>query len=272
MTVKINFTLFFSLVSLGLFAQGKLYITPHINCFVAAYKGVDSVNKKQDFIKTKNFTRKDFLVGIKLTYLNKRFAVSAGIEEGIYASGFYYKKEPQNLANRIDSKETIAEGNGPNIIFIEVQTELSKYLNIKMPKWLSKNPEKPYLVVSKLAPFIGFERRQMQQTFINDFVEYNSAIQTSLYGNIPGSHLFHLNNSRHFLLRAGFDWVFYNEGKRRFIITFMYQLAFKDAGYWRYHFEKPSRGIDFYYQTTTRGNGFSVKAGLPIKLFEINKK
>lgn len=72
-------------------------------------------------------------------------------------------------------------------------------------------------------------------------------------------------------MRAGFDWVFYDGGKRRFILTFAYKFAFTEAGYFRYHFKEPARAIDFYYQNNTRGNGFSINAGVPVKLLEIKK-
>jgi hypothetical protein len=270
---KIKLSIICTIVSLAAMSQGKLFVTPYINCFLSAMKEVDSVNKKQDFIKTKNFMRKDFLVGIKLTYVNERFAISLGVEEGArYASGFSYNKEPKSLPNRIVSKETSAEDNGPTAIFIEAQYEFEKYLTVKMPKWLRGNSEKPYLIVSRVAPFIGFERRQMNHTFVNNFIENNTEIGTSLYGNISGSSQFHLNDSKQFSVRSGLDWVFYNGTKRRFILTLMCQFSFRDAGHFRYHFSKPTQGIDFYYQTTTRGNGLSIKAGFPIKLFEINKK
>ena len=268
MITKINFTFFFLLVSLELFAQGKLYITPYTNCFVAAYKGIDSVNSKQSFIKTRNFMGKDFLMSINLTFIKDPFTISLGIEQGVYSSG-YYHKEGKNTYPRVDSKVTLSQYD-LIVYYTDFKYNLFGY-NVKKPKkWLKKNEEKPYLLVSRFHPFIGAELRSINKTFEQDYPE-GAEIATYLF-NIPGTVYYHANDRKHFSMRAGFDWVFYDGEKRRFILTFMYKFAFKEAGYFRYHFEKPSRGIDFYYQTTTRGNGFSINAGIPIKLFEINKK
>jgi hypothetical protein len=256
------------LVSPVLFAQGKLYIVPHIGFHSGAYKGVDSVNDKQNFIKTKPFLRKDFIIGFKLTYTYKSLGISAGIEQGVYSSGFY-RNEDKSLPYRIDSKHTASEGNGPTILFIEPRYELFDF-NIKMPKWLSNNPEKPYLVASRIAPFLGVEYRKMSRTFINDFVERNITLTTSQYGDIPATDFYHAYKTNQISFRGGIDWIFYNLEKRKFVITLMYSFAFKDAGYFRYHFYKP--GIaDFYFQTQTRGNGISLKAGIPIKLVDFGK-
>ncbi len=72
-------------------------------------------------------------------------------------------------------------------------------------------------------------------------------------------------------MKAGLEWSFYNREKYRVAINVMYSFAFKDAGYFRYHFSKPVQGIDFYYQNTTRGNGITITAGVPIKLVDFSK-
>ena len=135
---KIKLSILGIVVSLGLFAQGKLYIVPQVDCFFGSIKGVDSTNNKQSFIKTRDLTRKIFLVGIRLTYTNKSFAISAGIDEALYSSA-YYRNESKSIPNRIDSKHFEYENNGPLAIFIEPCYELFDF-NVKMPKWLSHNP------------------------------------------------------------------------------------------------------------------------------------
>lgn len=269
MNSRIKLTILGILFSLEFFAQGKLYIVPQIDCFVGSIRGTDSINNKQFFIKTKDWTRKTFLFGIRLTYTNKSFGVSAGIDQALYSSAFYRNEDKSN-ANRIDSKHWEAEGNGPSAIFIESGYELLDF-KAKMPAWLSHGTDKSYLFISRVAPLFGFEYRYMHNTFINHFTEYNVVIPTSQYGNIPGQSLYHAYKNTQVSLRVGADWVFLNEGKRRFVLTFMYHFAFKDAGYFRYHFYKPGVA-DFYYQTITKGNGFSIKAGVPIKIYENKKK
>jgi hypothetical protein len=243
-------------------------VVPHFGFHSGAYKGVDSVNRNQDFIKTKPFLRKDFICGIKLTYAGKSLGISMGIEQGAYSSGFY-RNEDRSIPNRIDSRHTASEGNGPTILFIEPRYELFDF-KVKMPKWLSNNPAKPYLIASRIAPFLGIEYRKMSRTFINDFVEYNVEVFTSQYGNIPGSDFYHANKNSQVSLRSGIDWIFYDGDKRKLIITLMYSFAFKDAGYYRYHFDKPNVA-DFYFQTQTRGNGISLKVGMPVKLVDFKK-
>src|SRR5258705_6365964 len=98
------------LVSPVLFAQGKLYIVPHLGFHSGSYKGVDSVNNKQSFIKTKPFLRKDFIIGVKLAYTNKSLGISAVIEQGVYSSG-YYRNEDKRLPNQVDSKSARSVGN-----------------------------------------------------------------------------------------------------------------------------------------------------------------
>lgn len=269
--MKIYGTIILNLFYFGLYAQSKIFIIPKIGFIFSSFKGVDSINNKQNLLETKPFTRKDLAVGISIKYLRKNFSVSMGLETGVYASGYYYDKEPKNVFPRIESKETSAEGNGPLVISLDVHYEPRQNFSLKKPKWVFKNSENEYLSTYKLSPFVGFEARKMQKTFINDFTEYNSVIGTNIYGDIYGSSTFHLNKQIHFLLRTGFDLILFKDNNRKLTLTIMYQLGFKEAGYWLYHFSKPTRGIDFYYQTTTRGNGLSIKAGFPIKMLSVKK-
>ena len=257
------------IVSLAAIAQGKLYIIPAIGYYSGTYKTVDSVNRKQDIIYSRSFLGKDFSIGFSVAYSIKKIELSLGVESGFYSSGFKHS-EPKSWPNRVDSHESLSQGE------VWVYNTDFKYkganFNIKLP--LKKRPvlsDKSYLLVSSFFPFAGAEIRRLGRTFVQDFVEYNSGIGTSQFGSISGSNYYHSYSRHHFSMRAGFDWIFYNGEKTRFILTFMYKFAFNDAGYFRYHFEKPNMGIDFYYETTTRGNGFSIKAGFPIKLFETNK-
>ena len=268
MFAKTSLTFLLTLISLVLFAQGKLYIIPRIGFYCGSWSGSDSVNKKQDLIRSAPFLRKDFIAGVYLLYVKKNWSVSAGIEEGNYSSGFKHTERRSNPL-RVDSKETISQGSLA-VLFTEMKMEIAD-VNIKKPVWLfrSSQKEKPYLLVSTLAPLIGFEYRRLSRTFINDFHE-SSEIMTSA-GTIPGESWYHSYHRVHTSFRAGIDWTFYDFNKRTFILNFIYSFAFKDAGYFRYYFYKPGVA-DFYFQNTTRGNGFSIKAGIPIKIFEVKKK
>jgi hypothetical protein len=270
MCLKIKFSILLIIVSLAAIAQGKLYIVPTIGYYSGTYKSVDSINKKQDFIYTQSLLGKDFSIGFSVAYLTKKVELGLGIESGFYSSGFKHS-EPKLWPNRVDSRESRSQGQ-VWVYHIDCKYKLANF-NIKLPQKIQRTQsDKSYLLVSSFFPFAGAEIRRLGRTFEQDYVEYNSGIGTSQFGSIPGSNYYHSYNRHHFSMRAGIDWIFYNREKRRFILTFMYKFAFNDAGYFRYHFEKPSRAIDFYYQTTTRGNGFSIKAGFPIKLFKINKK
>lgn len=265
MKTKPNLTFIILLISVGTFAQGKFYIVPHIGFYSGAFRGVDSVNSKQDLIKTKPFLGKDFSIGIKLEYHRNKLGFELGIESGFYSTGFYHN-EGKNIP-RVDSKESSSQGE------IWMYTTDAKYnllgFNINKPrKWVTQKTEKPYLLVTRFFPYLGLEIRRLGKSFRQDNVEYNSSIGTYPFGDIPGSRYYHSYARHHFSMRSGFDWVFYDGEKRRFILTFLYQFAFKDAGYWRYHFIKQNERIDFYYQNTTKGNGFTIKAGMPIKIFE----
>ena len=264
------------LFSFGLHAQGKIYIVPQIECFVGKIKNDKELNNKQNFVSERIFIKKYFLPGAKISYVNKISDLSIGIEAAIYGSGWQRNEKRSNSItvnpqgfDKIDSRHFEAEGNGPFSIFIDASREVLAF-NKKMPRFLSKAQEKPYLFTTKIAPVLGLEYRIMQRTFINDFVEGTTDIETSQQGNISGNSFFHLNHNGEFSIRTGINWIFYKDENRRFILTATYHFAFREAGYFRYHYSKQSV-TDFYYQTSTRGNGFSFKAAFPIKLYE-NKK
>ena len=89
MKIKLLFFAILITAATKTIAKGKFYIVPQVFAFVGSYKGVDSVNKKQTILKTRNFARKDFLVGINLSYYNAPFYYSLGIEQGAYSTSFY---------------------------------------------------------------------------------------------------------------------------------------------------------------------------------------
>ena len=255
------------LFSAGLFAQQKIYIVPHVGFYVGSYRGVDSINNKQNWIKTKPFLRKDFTIGIKLSYYHKKLSISAGLDAKIFSSGFY-RNEDRSSGQWIDVRPTISQGECKSF-YIEGRYSVADW-NIKMPRFLKSLAEEPYLIVSTIDPFIGIEYNRMGHTFVNDFVESGVSITTS-QGSIPGTVFYHSHNREHIAFRGGVDWVFFNNDKRRFILTLMYQFALKDVGYFRYHYKNPAMGVDFFYQTTTRGSGFTIKAAIPIKIASIKK-
>ena len=119
--------------------------------------------------------------------------------------------------------------------------------------------------VSRIAPVLGIEFRQIRKRiFINDFIE-DASVTTSQFGTIPGSSFYHSYKPGQISLRAGMDWIFFDLEKRKFIITLLYSFAFRDAGYFRYHFSRPGVA-DFYFQTQTKGNGVALKLAVPVKV------
>ncbi|HZH94311.1 MAG TPA: hypothetical protein VEY06_00440 [Flavisolibacter sp.] len=252
--------------SLTAFAQGKIYIVPTIGFYSGSYRGVDSINNKQDYIRTKPFFGKNFIYGVRLSYVNDNLGLSAGIENGHYSTGFKHFQDYSNPRS-VESKEILSRSIA--VFFQETRFEVAN-LNLKKPKWLKRSAatDKPYLLVSRIATLIGFEFRRMDNTFVQDFPN-SSEISTS-QGDILGIHWFHLNNGKLFSMRTGFDWVFYDQEKRTFIISLIYSFAFEDAGYYHYRFNQDTPE-EFQYRNNTRGNGFSLKVGVPICIFK-NKK
>ena len=267
MLVKCIFCIKLCIVSLWSFAQGKLYIVPQLGFYLGSYRGVDSVNKNQPYFTTRKFQWKQLIYGIKLSYYKNNFEFSAGIENGKYATGFYYggdNSRPDNVVDRSSAAEDY------NAFFGELKHNLFP-INIKLPKWLKRdkeNEEKPYLIVSRIMPMLDFEYRWMPRVFINNFEEFSGA--STLQGNIPYAISYNSYYRTHVSMRSGFDWVFYDGEKRKFIINLMYSFAFKDAGYFYYRFYNDTPR-EFHFRNNTRGNGILLKIGIPVKLVEFGK-
>jgi hypothetical protein len=248
-------------------AQKKVYFEPYLGFYVGNYKPVDSVNKKQDIIKTNTYGGKLFGIGGRLTYIDNNMVVSAGAESSHFSSGFKHIEPP--VYPKVDSYESLGQDNCKSF-YVQLGYHITD-INIKKPRWMGKNKELPYLMVSKITPFIGFEFWMMTNSFRNDEISYQSSISTSS-GSISGSNQFHSYTNTHYGIRTGIDWVFYNREKRRFIIMLLYKIGFKDAGYFLYKFNGTSFSNAFDFQTTTKGSGFCIYAGVPIKLFQLKKK
>jgi hypothetical protein len=262
MKLKINFTIIFLTISLGLLAQGKFYVTPQVFAFVGSYKGINEVNKNQDFIFSRNFTKKDFLIGASLSYYKEPLCISVGIEQAAYSSGFIYKVE-----NRLYNKTAFSGRNVVNL-YTEVKYDIWNYKKRIPKKWRNENNKDKFLIVSKFSPFIGFDYLRYN---LNTVSKEKNSIGGPVY-RIPYEMEVYQNRKDNFGIRTGVDWTFYNGEKRKFVLSLAYKFAFNVLAYGNYRFQNLSRGIDFKYQTSTRGNGFSIKAGFPIKLFETKKK
>lgn len=253
------------LFSPGLTGQGKIYLIPHAGFYTGSYRGEDSVNSKQHLIKSVPFLGKDFIVGVRVAYYGERWGVSAGIEQGNYSTGFRHRESRQD-PYRVNSFESSSER--CIVLFAEARNEMLPW-NLKKPRWLfhSSAAEKPNLLAGTVAPVAGIEYRYLSHTFINDFPEA-SEITTS-QGSVPGTFWYHAEHKKQISLRAGVDITFYDNEKRKFILSFLYSVAFSSPGYFRYHFSPPG-GSGFNFQNSTRGNGFSIKAAFPFKIAGIH--
>lgn len=269
MKIKISLTFIFLLSWLNLLAQGKFYITPQIGYISGSYSGVDCINRNQNLFTTRNFQWKQSIIGLKASYYKNKFETSIGIEEGVYASGFYYGGD-RSIQYNVISKHSLAQR--CKVIFNEYKQDAFSW-NIKMPKWLrsGENSEDSYLIVSRIMPLIGLEYRILPRNgkFVNHLEEFRST--TTIIGSIPFAQSYNSYNRSQLSIRTGLDWVFYDGEKRKFIITLMYSIAFKDAGYYNYRFyyDTPQ---EFQYRNRTRGNGISLKVGVPFKILEIKAK
>lgn len=252
-------------VSPGLYAQGKLYLQPYFGFYVGAYRGIDSVNSKQDIIQNNSFWGKDFNVGGNFSYIKNSLSLNLGLEKAFFSAG--YKRIEPKVYPKVDQFTSISETQAL-ACYIESSYEAFNW-NVKMPRWLASPGERKYIIVSKFAPLLGFEQRFMTGTFVNDYVFRNVSIATS-QGTYRGSSYYHSYSKTHSAMRAGLTWSFYNEEKRKFFITLLYKFAFKDAGYFRFHFFS-NFAPAFDYQTATKGNGFCIYAGVPIKLASFKK-
>jgi hypothetical protein len=262
----LSFTFLINL-SLRSFAQGKIYIVPTIGFYSGSYRGADSVNNKQQYINTKRFLGKDFIMGIRVNYIKKDLGISVGIESGNFSAGFKHVENDSNPFRTISWESSSQRS--IHVFFTETKYEIANF-NLKKPKWLKRisDPDKPYMLVSRIAPLIGFEFRRLGNTFVQDAPE-NSEITTS-QESIPGIKWFHSYNRNHFSMRAGLDWVFYDREKRKFIINLIYSFAFEDAGYFYYRFWRDTPR-EFHFRNNCRGNGISLKGGVPIGIFKKKK-
>ena len=131
--MKICLTIIFLTISLGLFAQGKFYVTPQVFAFVGSYKKISEVNKKQDFIFSRNFTKKDFLIGASASYYKEPLCISIGIEQAAYSSGYIYKVE-----NLLYEKAAFSGINVINL-YTEVKYDIWNYKKDIPKKWRNEN-------------------------------------------------------------------------------------------------------------------------------------
>jgi hypothetical protein len=210
---------------------------------------------------------KDFGIGGRLTYIYNNVSISIGAESAYFTSG--YKHIEPDIYPKVDSYSSTSQGNCKSF-YGQFAHHLFDF-NIKKPKWIGKSQVKPYLMVSKISPFAGFEYWVMSNSFMNDEIEYNSSITTSL-GTITGSSQYHSYSKTNAGLRFGINWDFYDGEKKRFIIMLLYKMGFKDAGYFLYKFNGTNFSNPFNFQTTNKGGGFCIYAGVPIKLFQFRDK
>lgn len=258
-------------LSLGLFAQGKVFLEPYFGFFVGFSKENESVNRKQNIISHNYFGSKDLAVGGKISYKNDKYKVSLGYETSYYTSNYRHR---ETGLPRVEGRYSTS--NGPfNSIYGEYAKQLIDF-NVKMPqglkKWMKGDKDYSYLISSKIYPILGIEYRFIYKDYVNDFNFPRSTVRTSEGNYYTDIEFLHLNSKANLIMRAGINWEFYNRDKHKLTLTILYKFAFKDAGYFRYHF-KSSNNInpDFYYENTIRGNGFCIYLGVPIKLYNFKK-
>lgn len=259
-------------LSLELFAQGKIYIEPYLGFFVGFSKENEQINSKQNIISHNYFGRKDVAVGGKLSYLKGSEKFSIGYETSYYSSSFRRK---ETGLPRIDSWHSTSDGSFHSF-YIEYAKKLIDF-NVKMPnsirKWLKADKKYEYLITSKISPVVGLEYRSIYRDYKNDYSDPHATIRTTQGNYYADVQYLHLNSKANLTMRAGLNWEFYNEEKHKLTVTLLYKFAFKDAGYFQYHFKSVNnRNPEFDYQNTIRGNGFCIYLGVPIKLFSFKKK
>ena len=258
--------------SLELFAQGKVFLEPNLGFFVGRSKENPAINKNQNIINHYYFGGKDLAVGGKLSYKYFKSKFSIGYETSYYTSEY---KHIETGLPRINSLSSA--GYGPfNSIYGEYAKQSTNF-NVKMPrsfrKWMKGDNDYNYLISSKISPFIGMEYRFIYTDYKNDYNDPHAIILTSKGNYYADTQYLHLNSKANVTMRAGLNWEFYNGEKHKFTITFLYKFAFKNAGYVQYHFKSVNNtNPEFDYQTTTRGNGFCIYLGVPIKLYTFKKK
>lgn len=259
-------------LSLELFAQGKIYLEPYLGTFVGFSKENEQINSKQNIISHNYFGSKDLAVGGKISFKNDKHKVSLGYETSYYNSNYRHR---ESGLPRVEGR--YSSGEGPfNSIYGEYAKQLFDF-NVKMPKgfkkWMYDDKEYSYLITSQISPVIGLEYRFIYTDYVNDFNFPRSTIRTSQGNYYTDIEFLHLNSKANLTMRAGLNWEFYNGEKHKFTITCLYKFAFKDAGYFQYHFKSVNNtNPEFDYQNTTRGNGFCIYLGVPIKLYTFKKK
>ncbi|MCY7291148.1 MAG: hypothetical protein LH615_03100 [Ferruginibacter sp.] len=259
-------------LSLELFAQGKLFLEPYLGFFVGFSKENNNINDKQNIINHNYFGSKDLAAGGKVSYTKNKNKLSLGYETSYYHSNYQHR---ETGLPRIEGR--YSTGYGPfNSIYIEYAKQLINF-NVKMPhsfkKWIKAEDDYSYLISSKISPVLGIEYRFTYTDYVNDFNFPRSRVSTSQGNYYTDIEFLHLNKKANLTMRGGVNWEFYNGERHKITITLLYKFAFKDAGYIQYHFKSVNNiNPEFDYQNTTRGNGFCIYLGLPIKLYTFKKK
>ena len=258
-------------LSFELMAQRKVFLEPYLGFYVGFSKENKEINKNQNIINHYYFGGKDVSIGGKISYKTEVSKYSLGYETSFYVS--HYKHLETGLP-RIESFHSTGYGEFHSIYFEYARKIID--VKIKMPKsfqkWIKTEKDRTYLLNSKLSPMLGLEYRFIYGDYKNDFNDPHATIRTSQGNYSADIQYLHLNANSNLTMRGGLNWEFYNGDKYKFNIALLYKFAFKDAGYINYHFVKNSNpNISFDYQTTTRGNGFCIYAGFPIKLFSYKK-
>lgn len=258
-------------LSLEVYAQGEIYLEPYLGTFVGFSKENKQINGKQNIISHNYFGSKDLVAGGKISYKNNKHKVSLGYETSYYSSNYRHR---ESGLPRVEGR--YSHGDGPfNSIYAEYAKQLIDF-NVKMPrslkKWLKADQDYTYLITSKISPVIGFECRFIYTDYVNDSNFPRSTIRTSQGNYYTDIEFLHLNSKANLTMRAGLNWEFYNGEKHKLTLTVLYKFAFKDAGYYQYHFKSVNNiNPEFDYQNTTRGNVFCIYISVPIKLFSFKK-
>lgn len=269
---KITIFVIVIFLSLELSAQGKVFLEPYLGTFVGFSKENQNINNKQNIINHNYFGSKDLAAGGKISYKNNKNKVSLGYETSYYHSNYRHR---ETGLPRVEGRYSF--GHGPfNSIYGEYAKQVIDF-NVKMPesfrKWMKGDNDYNYLISSKISPVLGIEYRFIYTDYVNDFNFPGSIIRTSQGNYYTDNEYLHLNSKANVTMRAGLNWEFYNGEKHKFTLTFLYKFAFKDAGYVQYHFKSVNNtNPEFDYQNTTRGNGFCIYLGVPIKLYTFKKK
>ena len=165
-------------LSLGLFAQGKVFLEPYLGFFVGFSKENEQINSKQNIISHNYFGGKDLAVGGKISYKNNENKVSLGYETSYYHSTYRHR---ETGLPRVEGR--YGTFYGPfNSIYGEYAKQLIDF-NVKMPKsfrkWFKADNDYNYLISSKISPVIGLEYRFIYTDYVNDKNEPRATIRTT---------------------------------------------------------------------------------------------